>query len=94
MAIRPKLDDRINNLKIATWNLCLGLANKKDLVTKYLDLHNVSVCCMQETEIPRNYPTDILNCNDFSLELECSDTKRRTGIYIRSSVSYTRINYH
>ena len=49
MAIRPKLDDRINNLKIATWNLCLGLANKKDLVTKYLDLHNVSVCCMQET---------------------------------------------
>ena len=79
-----------NNLKIATWNLCLGLASKKDLVTKYLELHEISVCCMQETEIPNNYPTNMLNCNDFTLELENSDYKKRTGIYLKSNISYTR----
>ena len=41
--------------KFGTWNLCLGLPNKKDTVTKYLNDNNVSLCCLQETEVPSNY---------------------------------------
>ena len=79
-----------NNLKIATWNLCLGLANKKDIVTEYLKTSDISVCCLQETEVSNNFPTNILNCNNYTLELECSDDKQRTGIYIKNTVQYTR----
>ena len=39
------------NLNIATWNLCLGIANKKDTVTSYLTSNNIQVCCLQETEV-------------------------------------------
>ena len=77
-------------LKIATWNLCLGLANKRDIVTQTLSNSNISACCVQETEIPMNYPEDILNCNDYNLELEINNLKKRTGIYLRKNVKYLR----
>ena len=51
---------KVDNLKISTWNLCLGLINKKEIVTDYLQSKNVQVCCLQETEIPMNFPE-----NDF-----------------------------
>ena len=77
-------------LKIATWNLCLGLSNKRDIVTQILSNSNISACCVQETEIPMNYPEDILNCNDYNLELEINNLKKRTGIYLRKNVKYLR----
>ena len=64
-----------NNLKIATWNLCLGLATKKDIVTEYLKASDISVCCLLETEVPTNFPASVLNCNNYGLELELNDVK-------------------
>ena len=49
-------------MNIATWNLCLGIANKKDTVTAYLSTNNIQVCCLQETEILPGFPENILNC--------------------------------
>ena len=54
----PKTNKNKNSLKIGTWNLCLGLINKKDAVTDYLKSKNIAVCCIQETEIPCNYPEE------------------------------------
>ena len=71
-----------NNFSIASWNLCLGLSNKKDLVTDYLSKNNINACCVQETEIPINYPEEILDCNNYILELELNEVKKRSGIYI------------
>ena len=34
----------LNEVKIGTWNLCLGLSNKKDTVTSYLYAFNIGVC--------------------------------------------------
>ena len=68
-----------NYLKIATWNLCLGIANKKDIVTEYLKSNDISICCLQKTEVPNDYPTNILNSNGYVLELENSHGKRRVG---------------
>ena len=85
---------------IATWNLCLGLSNKKDLVTDYLSKKNINICCLQETEIPINYPEDILDCNNYILELELNTLKKRSGIYVRKDTKYVRRkdlekeNYH
>ena len=62
-----------NNLKISTWNLCLGLPNKKDLLTNSLNFNQIDVCCLQETEVVKGFPEKILDCNGFKLELELSD---------------------
>ena len=64
------------NTKLATWNLCLGLPNKKDLVTKILSSNNICACCVQETEIPTDYPEEILDCNGYILELELNNQKK------------------
>ena len=56
-----------SQLNIGTWNLCLGLPNKKDTVTSYLKARNISVCCLQETEIQNGFPKNILNCANYYL---------------------------
>ena len=45
---------------------------------------------MQETEVPSNFPIKALNCNNYNLELESCDIKRRTGIYLRTDIAYRR----
>ena len=40
-------------MKVATWNLCLGLSNKKDTVLNEIELNSIDVCCMQETELEK-----------------------------------------
>ena len=79
-----------NNINFATWNLCLGLSNKRDIVTQYLHENDIKVCCLQETEIPIGFPETILNCGNYNLELELNNTKKRAGIYLHETVSYIR----
>ena len=79
-----------SNTKIATWNLCLGLANKKDTITEYLASNKIQICCLQETEIPQGFPENVLNCGGYNVELEMNTTKKRVGFYIQSSVNYVR----
>ena len=79
-----------NNYKLGTWNLCLGLSNKKDIVTSYLKLNNLDLCCLQETEIPNNFPENFLSTGGYNLELKLNDCKKRAGIYIRCDIKYKR----
>ena len=79
-----------NHITIGTWNLCLGLPNKKDIVIDILDLNKVDICCLQETEIPNGFPENILSCGGYKLELEINSSKKSAGIYIKSEMSYTR----
>ena len=44
----------------------------------------------QETEIPVNFPDSSLNCNGYVAELEQNTRKKRSGIYIKSDIDYTR----
>ena len=76
------------SLKIGTWNLCLGLANKKDMITEILKSKDIMICGLQETEILPDFPENILNCGGYSLELESNDTKKRAGIYIGKYIKY------
>ena len=64
-----------SKLTIATWNVCLGVANKKDMITDCLKNKNIDVCCLQETEIPMNFPEEVLNVGDYVLELELNNEK-------------------
>ena len=79
-----------NNLNNATWNLCLGIANKKDIVTAYLKESNIKICCLQETKIPMGFPESVLNCSGYNLELENNSVKKRVGVYLQKDVNYIR----
>ena len=55
-----------------------------------LHKNNIDVCVLQETEIPKNFPENVLSCGGFILELEQNTDKKRAGIYLRNGVKYTR----
>ena len=40
-------------IKIASWNLCLGLANKKDYVASMIKENKIDICCVQEIDIKK-----------------------------------------
>ena len=56
----------IMSLKLATWNLCLGLTNKKDIVLEEIAKNEIDICCLQETEIVKNYDFSVLNSKDYN----------------------------
>ena len=70
-------------IKIATWNVCLGMKNKRDLITETLRSEKIDICCLQEIEIEKNYPINILASKDYKFECETNDVKSRTGMYIK-----------
>ena len=78
--------------KIASLNLCLGLRNKKEEVKRLIIENEIDILCLQETEIPSNYPTSLLTFSGFNFECESNDLKSRCGIYIANNISYVRRN--
>ena len=77
-------------VKIGTWNLCLGLPNKKELILETLKKNKIDVCCLQETELGHNFPEEILNSSDYCFEAENSTNKKRVGIYVHKRLNYQR----
>ena len=77
-------------IKVATWNLCLGLKNKKDYVYDTLRREKIDICLLQEVEINTNYPLNILSAKDYSIEVEKNDTKARCAIVIGKGIEYER----
>ena len=72
---------KTKNLKIATWNLCLGLRNKRDYVSKMINEHKLDIVCLQETDIEQNYPLNILSFKGYDFLTENNSNKARAGIY-------------
>ena len=80
----------MSTIKIGTWNLCLGLGSKKELVQRYIQENNLDVCCVQETEIDKNFNEELLTFPGYSLEVEKNGIKRRVAIYVRNTLNYRR----
>ena len=68
------------NTKIGTLNLCLGLKNKKEEVKQLIIKNNIDILCIQETELERDYPVEILTFKGYGLEME----KKHYQIEIRN----------
>ena len=49
---------------IVSWNLCLGLANKKDYVSEMIKKLGIDDCCLQEVEISNQYKRLLQICSD------------------------------
>ena len=67
---RTQLQLRKIMVKIATWNLCLGLANKKEYVVSTIKKEEIDICMMQETEIKRDYDIKLLTLILHSIQRE------------------------
>ena len=57
-------------MKIATLNLCLGLRNKKDEIKRIIEHNNIDIMCLQETELPGDYPIVLLSFKGYNYESE------------------------
>ena len=77
-------------ISLATWNICLGLKNKKDYVYDTLSENNIDICAIQEVEIETNYPSELLSNKNYKLEIEHSSKKARCAIAIKNEVNYVR----
>ena len=62
-----------NKFKIGTWNVCLGLANQKDMISEIIVKEKIDVCCLQEVDIPASYNSDLLSFRGYSLLIEKND---------------------
>ena len=77
-------------MKVASWNLCLGLRNKRDYVSRVIVDEKIDICCLQEVDIAKDYPSDILSIKDFSLDVDNNDIKARVAIYTRMTIPKKR----
>jgi exonuclease III len=66
-------------LKIATWNLCLGLFHKKDYVRKQLYENNIDLLTLQETELSPELQLENLQIKGYSIEVENNNKKKKSG---------------
>ena len=57
-------------LRIANWNLCLGLTQKKDYAYQTLNHENNDMSLLQEVEITNDHPLQLLSNNNSKLEVE------------------------
>ena len=77
-------------LKIASWNLCNGLANKIQYVTDLLHTESVDVLFLQETEIASDYDENLLSIKDYRIEIANTLGTKRVAAYIHNNISYKR----
>ena len=75
---------------IATWNICLGLKNKKEYVYDVIKEKKIDICLLQEVEIPVDYDMDLLSHREFRIETETNCRKSRTAIIINENIQYER----
>ena len=70
--------------KLATWNLCLGLMNKKDIVSRIIMEEEIDICVLQEIDVPPDIDAGLLSFKGYSLLIDNNHVKARTGIYIKN----------
>ena len=70
------------SIKIATWNICLGLKNKKDYVYKTVKENEIDICLLQEVEVTHNYNQELLTDIEYRIEIETNAIKSRSAILI------------
>ena len=83
-------------LKIASWNCCLGLKTKIDVVTTILKDYSLDVLYIQEAEIEED--DDLKQCHIQGFNLETSPTyksiKSRSCCYVRTRLKYSRLSQY
>ena len=84
------MDDHI---KIATWNVCLGLKCKKDYISNKIIEERVDICSIQECEIEPDYPENLLTLKNYQIEVETNTKKSRCCVLGEGKCNKTHGEY-
>ena len=68
----------------------MGLKNKKDYIYQVINEEEIDICLLQETEILKDYPIELLSAKNFKIKPETALSKARTAIIIRDGINYER----
>ena len=63
-------------------NVCLGLANKKEIVSEIIKVNKIDICCLQEIDIQHNFNHEVLSFKGYNLLIEKNEVKSQIGMYI------------
>ena len=63
-------------ITIASWNVCLGLTQKKLEISRKIVEEKIDICCLQETEIKSELKDNELTFSGYCIETENNDTKK------------------
>ena len=77
-------------IKIASWNVCLGLKNKKEVIYQEIRDKNIDICLLQEVEITKDYNANLLTSKNYKIEVEDNEIKARCAIIIKDNLEYAR----
>ena len=66
------------------------MKNKKDYIIDVLRKENIDICMIQEADIPKDYPYDILSSKDYKIECQRSTIKARCVALIKNDINYVR----
>ena len=78
-------------MRVASWNICLGLKNKKDYIYQVVKEKNIDICLLQEVEVEKDFETQLLSDKDYKIEVETNTVKSRTAILIKDNIQYERM---
>ena len=81
-----------HSTKSATLNLCLGLRSEREEVCKLIKENDIDILCMQETEVPKHFPVNILTFKGYHFGNENINCKSRCGIYAETLIKVTKSN--
>ena len=70
--------------------MCLGLKNKKDYVAEMIRYNNIDICGLQECEVEKDYPLNVLSIKGYNIETETNINKARVCLYINQTLNYSR----
>ena len=77
-------------MRIATWNVFLGVKGKKEYIKTVINQEEIDICCIQECDIKPDYPKNALTFSNYNIEVEQNDTKARCCTYVKNSINHKR----
>ena len=66
------------------------MQKKKDYIVDTIRQEKIDICLIQEAEIPKDYPTNLLSSKDYNIECENNTVKARCAALIKNTINYTR----
>ena len=75
-------------IRLSTWNVCLGLKNKKDYIYNEIKQNEIDICLLQEVEIETGFNEELLTAKDYVIEVENNAKKSRTAIILKDNIDY------
>ena len=78
-------------LTVSTWNLCNGLLNKMIYVKNMLKEERIDVLILQETQLKHDVNIDLLQVENYTIEMSTSTETTRVVMYLKSTICYERV---